>query len=267
MELYRIHRPTTKRIPLIINSPHSGIAFPDELKDHYLPQHIERPDDADWHMPQLYNFANEIGATVMEANLCRWVIDLNRDPESAPLYNDGRLITGLCSTTTFEGDPIYKEGKEPNKEEIDRRLKEYYWPYYQKLQELLDEIKEEFGHVLLYDLHSIRRKVNAISKEDFPDIVLGTADETSAHQDLIDIAVKNFEASPYTMTHNHPFKGGHITRYFGKPDKNQHALQVERSKDIYMNDNETEFSEERSEKLRAVLKPNLIELANRTLKL
>lgn len=266
-ELYKIHRPISYRTPILINSPHSGVNFPEELKDLYLPESLNNPDDADFDMPRLYNFANEIGATVIEAQIHRWVIDLNRDPESAPLYNDGRLITGLCPSTTFEGAPLYKEGNIPTKEEIDRRLNTYYWPYYQKVQELLNEIKAEFGHVLIYDLHSIRRKVNSISKDAFPDIILGTADEKSADQSLIDIAVKNFENSGYSFSHNHPFKGGHITRYFGKPSENQHALQVERSKDIYMNDAENEFSEERSDKLRAILKPNLIELGEQTLKL
>ena len=266
-DLYKIHRPSTKRIPVLINSPHSGVHFPEELKDLYLPDRLKNPDDADFEMPRLYNFANEIGATIIEAKIHRWVIDLNRDPESAPLYNDGRLITGLCPITTFEGYPLYKKEKTPNKKEIERRLNTYYWPYYQKVQDLLNELKESFGHVLIYDLHSIRRRVNSISKEAFPDIILGTDDQKSADKGLIDIAVKNFSKSGYSFSHNHPFKGGHITRYFGKPSDNQHALQIERSKDIYMNDAETEFSEERSDKLRAILKPNLIELGEQTIRL
>jgi N-formylglutamate deformylase len=263
-DLYNIIEPKGKRVPVLINSPHSGIAFPEDLKGDYRPELIGKPMDADLYMPELYDFASELGITMITANYCRWVIDLNRDPESAPLYNDGRLITGLCTTTTFEGDPIYKEGKEPNQEEVKRRLDTYYWPYYAKVQEYLDDLIKEFGQVLIYDLHSIKRTVKAISKEDFPDIVLGTADETSADPKLIDIAVKNFKNSEYTFSHNHPFKGGHITRYFGKPDKNQHALQVERSKDIYLDDSEMNFHEERSDKFRKILKNNLIELIEAT---
>lgn len=263
MSLYNIIPAKGKRIPILISSPHSGILFADDLKNDFLEDKVANPSDADWFMPELYNFASEMGITMITANLCRWNIDLNRDPKSAPLYNDGRLITGLCSTTTFEGEPIYKEGKEPNQIEIDRRLDKYFWPYYQKVQELLDDLKAEFGQVILYDLHSITRKVEAISSSDFPDIVLGDAEGKSAHADLIDIAVKNFEGSDYSFSHNDPFKGGHITRYFGKPENGVHALQVERSKDIYMDEVKNEFDPVRSAKLRDLLKTNLLELAEK----
>lgn len=263
MELFNIIPPKGKRLPILISSPHSGVNFAEELKADFREDKLANPSDADWFMPELYDFASDLGITMITANLCRWNIDLNRDPKSAPLYNDGRLITGLCSTTTFEGDPIYKEGREPNQEEIDRRLDTYFWPYYHKVQELLDDLKAEFGQVILYDLHSITRRVNAISKEDFVDIILGDAEGKSAHPDLIDIAVKNFENSEYSFGHNHPFKGGHITRYFGNPENGVHALQVERSKDIYMDEEKNEFDPIRSEKLRELLKNNLLELAQK----
>lgn len=266
MELFKVTTPKGKRVPVVISSPHSGIEFPDEVKNDYREEMIHPPMDTDFAMPELYNFASDLGITMITANLSRWVIDLNRDPESVPLYNDGRLITGLCTTTTFEGESIYKNDG-PNQEEVERRLKVYYWPYYQKLQSLLDDLKEEFGNVLLYDLHSITRKVEAISKNDFPDFVMGTADGTSCHKSLSDIMSHNFESSSFGFQLNDPFKGGHITRYFGKPDKNQHAIQLERSKDLYLDASERNLDEEKIVGLRKLLKSNLEDLIKGTLAL
>jgi N-formylglutamate amidohydrolase len=85
MGLYNIIPPTGKRMPILISSPHSGILFPDDLKNDFLEDKIANPSDADWFMPELYDFASEMGITMITANFCRWNIDLNRDPKSAPL--------------------------------------------------------------------------------------------------------------------------------------------------------------------------------------
>src|SRR3712207_430138 len=84
-----------RKVPIILSVPHSGTEFPEELKAQYRPEMIEQPDDTDWFVHDLYNFAPELGITVIHAKYSRWVIDLNRDPTSEPLYNDGRIITGL----------------------------------------------------------------------------------------------------------------------------------------------------------------------------
>jgi N-formylglutamate deformylase len=245
-----------EEVPLIISIPHCGTAFPSEIVDHYLPSQVESVDDTDWFLQDLYNFASAMGITVIQANYSRWVIDLNRDPESAPLYNDGRIITGLTTTTDFLGDPIYKEGKEPDQAEINRRLATYYWPYYHKITELLNARKAKFGNVVLWDAHSIRESVPTIRTEKFPEMILGNADETSADPHLIKIALAELQKG-YQVNHNNPFKGGHITRYFGNPAENIHALQLERNKILYMDDTERHFHEERANRMREILKSTL----------
>ncbi|NOQ73093.1 MAG: N-formylglutamate deformylase [Crocinitomix sp.] len=246
-------------VPLIISIPHSGTAFPSEIIDDYIPEQVKAVDDTDWFLQDLYDFAPAMGITIVQAHYSRWVIDLNRDPESAPLYNDGRIITGLTSTTDFLGNPIYKEGKEPDQTEIDRRLATYYWPYYQQVTNLLKERIAEFGNVVLWDAHSIRESVPTIRSEKFPEMILGNADETSAHANLIKAALTELRKG-YQVNHNDPFKGGHITRYFGNPDKNIHALQLERNKNMYMDNNERNFDEARAEKMRVILKATLSQL-------
>ena len=119
---YKIQLPTGEAIPIVISVPHCGTVFPDEIKSEFDQTLIARPDDTDWFVDQLYDFAPAMGMTMISATYSRWVIDLNRDPESKPLYTDGRIITGLCPVTNFLGQALYKDKRtEVAKTEIERR--------------------------------------------------------------------------------------------------------------------------------------------------
>ena len=252
--VYNILPADTPTVPILISVPHCGTAFPEELIDQYNPSLLPSPDDTDWYVDRLYDFAPAMGITMITAHYSRWVIDLNRDPQSKPLYSDGRIITGLCPSTTFLGAPLYRDRRQQvSTEEVKRRLTQYYLPYHQRIQEELLGLKNKFGKVLLWDCHSIRQVVPTIQRERFPDLILGDVYGTSASPGLIEIALKNLETSPYLVNHNHPFKGGAITRYFGQPAENQHALQLEMTKINYMDDAETEYDEDRADKMRKVL--------------
>ncbi len=260
MKPYHIIKPATGRVPIVLSVPHCGTEFPQELQGDYIPDMMAAPDDTDWFVDELYSFATEMGITMITARYSRWVIDLNRDPQSKALYNDGRIITGLCTTTDFHGNDIYQK-ETPDGKEISRRLENYYQPYYNKVQELLDDLKAEFGRVLLWDAHSIRQYVPTIRKERFPDMILGSVDESSASRELIGLALEELGSGSFELKHNTPFKGGQITRTFGRPYENQHALQLEMNKVLYMDDQETAFDTQRANEVRALLKATLSRLS------
>ena len=256
--VYRIIPPSKLEVPLLISVPHCGTQFPDELKDEYKPELSKAPDDTDWFVDELYNFVSEMGVAMIAANYSRWVIDLNRDPQSKPLYTDGRIITALCPTTNFLGNSIYNdERKEVAESEVNRRVGNYYQPYHEEIQKQLNALKDQFGKVLLWDCHSIRQIVPTIQKDKFPDLILGDVDETSSSRELIDVALVKLKSGLYQVNHNHPFKGGYLTRHFGQPQQNQHALQLEMCKVHYMDDAEKKFDPSRANKMREVLKRTL----------
>jgi N-formylglutamate amidohydrolase len=258
---YRITRPEKISIPILISVPHCGIAFPEELKNHYNPELIQSPDDTDWFVDQLYSFVTEMGMTMVSAVYSRWVIDLNRHPESKPLYSDGRIITGLCPATDFSGNPLYNDNrKEVSARDIQSRYEKYYKPYHQALQNELELLKQQSGKVLLWDCHSIRQVVPTIQPEKFPDLILGDADGTSASPGVIEIAMKILESGDYSFHHNHPFKGGYITREYGRPTENVHALQLEMTKVNYMDDAEKIYDATRAEKVQQLLRKCLASL-------
>jgi len=261
MLAYHFTPAAAAEVPILISIPHCGIEFPDELKNEYKPELSRAPDDTDWFVDQLYNFAPGLGMSMITARYSRWVVDLNRDPESKPLYSDGRIITGLCPVTTFLGEPLYLDQRsEVSPLEVERRLEQYYWSYHQKIGEQLSLLKRKFGVVLLWDCHSIRQVVPTIQKEKFPDLILGDADGTSASPGLIETARKNLESELYSLNHNHPFKGGFITRHFGKPAVQQHALQLEMSKVNYLDDNEKVYDKPRAAKMRQLLQRTFLKL-------
>lgn len=261
MKLFTITEPKVAKVPIIISSPHSGTYFPEMIADKFRPEMIEKPDDTDWFIDKLYDFAPDLGITMITANYSRWVIDLNRDPDSKPLYDDGRVITGLTPTTNFNGEALY-QGEAPDSGDIDFRIENYYRPYHDKIMELLDQTKQQFGKALLFDAHSIRKVVPGIQKEPFPDLILGDNDGATASEALIDSALNVLKTSGKTVEHNHPFKGGYITRSFGKPSENIHALQLEMAKTNYMDDSETKYHYERAEVTRENLKEIFKELIN-----
>lgn len=234
--------------------PHSGSSIPEELRDDFDPKLINWPDDTDWYVDRLYSFASGLGITVISSVWSRWVIDLNRDPEGKPLYSDGRILTGLCPLTTFLGQPIYRDHRTRIPAgEVERRRNSYFIPYHNNLQKILSDLKREFRKVLLWDCHSIRQSVPTIRKEKFPDLMLGSAGEKSAHPLLIKEALQRLRAGSYSVQHNDPFKGGYITRHYGQPLQNQHALQLEMSKVNYMDDAEKHFHPERAKKMEQIL--------------
>jgi len=261
VDVFKVTLPTGPRVPILISSPHSGTFFPEEVAGQLKPEYIANPDDTDWFIDRLYDFAPEMGITMIVANYSRWVIDLNRNPDSQPLYTDGRVITGLVPTTNFNGEKLYQEGI-PNDSEVKRRLENYYQPYHRKIEELLVDLKKDFGRVLLFDAHSIRKVVPGIRPEPFPDLILGDNDETSASKEIITTAFNTLKQGGYHLQHNDPFKGGYITRTFGNPKENIHALQLEMAKTNYMDDGETQYDPSRAQQIRRLLKNVFQELIN-----
>jgi N-formylglutamate deformylase len=252
---FKLIRPAATQVPILLSIPHCGTRFPEEIKRQYKSDLIAAPDDTDWFVHQLYDFAAAMGITTIHATYSRWVIDLNRDPVSKPLYTDGRIITALCPTTTFKGESLYNdERNEVDAAEVKRRVEIYYKPYHEQIEKKLFELRNTFGKVLLWECHSIRQFVPTVFPEKFSDLILGTNDERSADPRMINAVLAELKSSKFSVNHNFPFKGGYITRHFGRPSEGQHAMQLEMSKVNYMDDSEKHYDKARADRVREVLK-------------
>lgn len=218
--------------PLLLSIPHAGTGLPPAIASRLTDAALRLPD-TDWHVPQLYAFATEIGASVITAQLSRYVIDLNRPPTDESLY-PGQATTGLVPLTQFDGTPIYRPGAEPDAAEITERRSRYWLPYHEAIKAKLAAIKARHGYAILWDCHSIASRVPRLFDGTLPDLNLGTAHGTSAAPAFSEAVAREMAQSGYSHVVNGRFVGGHITRSFGRPQVNIHALQMEIGWDAYI---------------------------------
>lgn len=220
--------------PLVVSMPHTGTLLPDDLAARYnaIGQSV---CDTDWHIDRLYNFLGDLDATMIAARWSRWVIDLNRDPEGAALY-PGSFETGLCPTQTFAKEAIYADGGAPDDAEVARRLDAYWQPYHRQLRAALDAAKARHGYALLLDAHSIVSECPLLFEGRLPDINFGTNSGRSCSPAVIEAATEALEAHDFTHVVDGRFKGGWITRRYGRPDEGIHALQIELAQAAYMDE-------------------------------
>jgi N-formylglutamate deformylase len=238
------------RVPLLISMPHNGQEIPADIANKMTDQALLVPD-TDWYKDKLYDFAVEMGAYILIPKYNRYVIDLNRDPKGVDLY-PGANSTELCPTTAFDLSPLYRDGYLPDEQEINRRIALYWQPYHHAIRSTLDEIQQQFGQAVLLEAHSILSHVPRFFEGQLPDFNFGNADGKSCSETLLQ-KVQSLNFSPYSMISNGRFKGGFITREYGQPANNIHALQLELSQITYMNEATLEYNET----LAAQVKPKL----------
>jgi len=212
--------------PLVLSMPHGGTEIVPGVAERLNETGLSVPD-TDWWMAWFYDFAGTLDPTVVETRLSRYVIDVNRDPSGASLY-PGQATTGLCPTTTFDGDPLYRPGMEPDESEIARRRDAYFAPYHETLSAEIERVRKRHGYALLYDCHSIRSVVPRLFEGTLPVFNIGTNGGASCAKE-IEQGVADACAAADGLDHvlNGRFKGGWITRHYGRPDDNVHAVQME----------------------------------------
>jgi formiminoglutamase len=215
---------TRGEAPLVVSLPHTGTDLAG-LEPRLVSPWLARKD-ADWRIEQLYDFAADLGATIIRTALSRTMIDVNRDPSGASLY-PGQATTELCPTMTFDGEALYRQGQAPHAAEIGARRTAYFDPYHAALGEEIARLRAAHKIVALYDCHSIRSVIPRLFDGELPAFNLGTNDGASADAALTREVTDLLRASGQTYVVNGRFKGGSITRKFGAPANGVHALQME----------------------------------------
>ncbi|MBB5204317.1 N-formylglutamate deformylase [Inhella inkyongensis] len=220
--------------PLLISLPHVGFEIPADQQHRYTDQALTSVD-TDWHLERLYRpLAEKLGASLLVPRYSRYVIDLNRPEVDAPMY-PGANNTELCPTRDFEGVPLYREGLAPDAAERERRLGLSWRPYHQALGGELERIRAEHGVALLWDGHSIESELPWLFEGRLPDLNLGSANGASCGASIRAAVAGVLEGQTrYSQVVDGRFKGGHITRFYGRPEQGVHALQMEMVQAIYM---------------------------------
>lgn len=237
--------------PLVVSFPHVGTDIPDEIAARMSPAAL-RLDDTDFHQPGLYDFTEALDATTLTPRWSRLVIDLNRPSDNAPLY-PGQNGTGLIPLETFEGERIYQT--DPDEAETRARLDAWWRPYHQALSEALARAVERHGYALLWDAHSINGVVPRLFDGKLPDLNMGTADGKACGPAARAAAWAVCEGSDYSAVLDGRFKGGFITRNYGRPAERVHAIQMELCKHTHLvDDPPARLDADRAGRLRPVLR-------------
>jgi N-formylglutamate deformylase len=209
---------------------------------------------------RLYAFARELGASVLVPRHSRYVVDLNRPEDDTSLY-PGRNTTGLCPAVRFSGDPVYPDGAAPDAAEVAARVERYWRPYHDALRGEIARLRAAHGRVVLWEGHSIRGEVPFLFEGRLPDLNLGTAGGASCSPALQGRLEAVLSAQgEYDWVANGRFKGGHITRHYGRPAEGVDAVQLEISQRNYMDEDSFAWDEALASRLQVVLR-GLLEAA------
>ncbi len=215
--------------PLIVSFPHTGTDIPDEITGDLVSPWLARKD-TDWWIEQLYSFATDLGASTIRTSISRTAIDVNRDPSGASLY-PGQATTELCPTTTFDGEPLYRSGREPD---VALRRSRWFDPYHAALKAEIAAARERHPVVVLYDCHSIRSVIPRLFEGELPNFNIGTNGGASCAPELQRSVEQICDATDFSRVSNGRFRGGYITRTYGRPDEGVHAVQMELACRTYM---------------------------------
>lgn len=240
-------RPRRMVAPIVFNSPHSGRNYPARFLAMTRLDHLSIRQSEDAFIDELFARAPHLGAPLLRAHFPRAYLDVNREPWELdptmfiePLSDrfnttSPRVAAGLgtLAKVVAENKPIYRDRL--TLDDARMRIEGIYHPYHAALQNLLTEASTSFGVSVLIDCHSMPR-LGRHGERATPDIVLGDRYGTTCAPALIDLVETGFSAAGLKVARNRPYAGGFCTRAYGRPQHGVHALQIEISRHLYMNE-------------------------------
>jgi N-formylglutamate deformylase len=239
--------------PLVLDSPHSGVAYPADFRHDCDLAVLRQAEDT--HVEKLYDFAPALGVAWIEALFPRSYIDVNRntteldvtlieDPWSDPVettpaaLNKVRLGKGLVWRRTDDGMPIYQ--RKLSAEEVRGRIDRCWRPYHEAVAQAIAQAHARHGYSIHLNCHSMPA-VAATYATDFPglvhaDFVIGDRDGSTASPRLSQRVCEVLRGFGYDVSYNHPYKGVELVRRYGDPARQRHSIQVEVNRKLYMDE-------------------------------
>ncbi|WP_068108330.1 N-formylglutamate amidohydrolase [Tropicimonas marinistellae] len=245
---YRLDMPREHTTGVIFASPHSGREYTwDFLRKSVLDEMSIRSSE-DAFVDRLFDTAPGLGAPLLASLAPRAYVDLNRgsDEMDPAVVRGVRAVThnprvtsglGVIPRVVANGRAIYSGKLELA--EARARLSEVWRPYHTQLQALIDTSKSEFGSAILIDCHSMPHEaVQAMSGPNGrkPHVVLGDRFGAACSPDIMDRVEAAFSGAGLRVARNAPFAGAFITQHYGRPSRQQHVIQVEIDRALYMDE-------------------------------
>lgn len=248
--VFIVHGPAQPQRPVVLDSPHSGFAMPDDFGS--VRTAAELRDGEDCFIDELYLPVTARGVPLLAAQFPRTYLDPNRhagdldlDLLSEPWPSGGvpytpsgkaRIGKALIWRTLDDGSPIY--ARRLGVAEVQQRIERYHRPYHAQLRALLDAAHARFGVVHHINCHSMNAVSGAMAEGGAgiarADIVLGDRDGTTCAPAFTRFVREFLGARGYQVKVNDPFKGVELVRAYADPAAGRHSLQLEVNKRLYM---------------------------------
>ena len=248
MRNYDLRLPLKVTNPVVFSSPHSGRNYPKDFVRNSILSKTQLRSSEDAFVEELFGGVIAFGSPLLAASAPRAYVDVNRggdelDPSiiegAKAVYNNPRISSGLGVIPRVVSDRRQIQSGKMSMEEAMKRLETCYAPYHKILTELLAHAKMKFGMAILLDCHSMPNDAlqNAMAPGGArPDIILGNRFGASTRQDVFDVVETALKEVGFAVGRNTPFAGGYITQKYGVPAKNQHTVQIEINRSLYMNE-------------------------------
>ena len=247
MSFFELVRPAGVPGPVIVEVPHAGLAVPEQVADELFAPKDALMRDADLWVDALFDQAPSVGATLLCAKVSRYVVDLNRsatdvDPLAVVNANGSTSVggRGVIWRIATDGAPVLR--RPLSAERYASRLALFYEPYHALLGELITETVARHGYAILlagHSMPSMGRDVRGGPILTRADVVPGTLGRSSAAPSVIDAVDHHFRSRGLSVAHDTPYRGGHSTAHYGRPAAGVHAVQLELSRALYMDERDS----------------------------
>lgn len=236
-------------LPLVCDSPHSGVFYPDDFRAVVPLARLRGGEDT--HIDTLWEAVPEVGGTLVAATFPRVYIDPNRMLDDL----DPDLLDGPWPTTLAPGEktrlgyglvwrrldantPIYD--RKLSVAEVQTRIDRYYRPYHAVLSSAVEAAYSRFGAVWHLNLHSMPNnayeRLKIQSPHPLADFVLGDRDGTTCEPGLVNLVERELRKMGYTVARNDPYKGVQLIAQIGRPAERRNSLQIEIRRPLYMDE-------------------------------
>jgi N-formylglutamate amidohydrolase len=245
---FDIVAPAEQRVPFVLASPHSGRLYPQRFLDMSQLDAWQIRRSEDCLVDELFLPAVALGAPMIRAHFPRAYLDANREPLeldpsmfNAPLplavnAASPRVAAGLgiVPRVVGEGRSIYRGRIAPREALL--RLETCYFPFHRALKAMVDETVTRFGHCVLVDCHSMPGQITHPEDGTQPDIIIGDRFGQTASSAFVGAVINALRGKGLHVSHNRPYAGGFITEHYGVPGYNVHAIQIEVSRRLYLDE-------------------------------
>ncbi|MFO0714871.1 MAG: N-formylglutamate amidohydrolase [Sandaracinus sp.] len=241
---FTLSRARDRERPLVVEVPHAGLAVPDDVRTEIHVSSAALLRDADLFVDRFYASTLTHGGSLLVSHVSRYVVDLNRaeddvDRDIVPDHPRPRpqQVRGVIWKTTTTGELVMPSPL--THASFEQRLARYHRPYHAALEAEIERKKRLFGWVLLVCAHSMP----SVTRPGAPrraDVVPGSRGGTTTSPRVLDTLDASFRARGLTVRHDDPYKGGYTTQKFGRPRDGIHAVQIELSRALYVDERTSE---------------------------